>query len=160
MVFARFARLAFEKEVWFRAVQPFHAVAAAGNGDRLDCPELARDPGAHDLPACRSVPPGSHCRASHSCDRISTDIIVGKTNPDAREREGAMERFLIETPHTDEECLSLLDQILAMGYLHNFDWGCEDGDHTGWAIIEADNRRIVQLNRFTDEDVQKLHASE
>ncbi len=86
-----------------------------------------------------------------------------------------MERFLIETPHTDEECLSLLDQILAMGYLHNFDWGCEDGDHTGWAIIEADNRdqallavptmvrpkvRIVQLNRFTDEDVQKLHASE
>jgi len=84
-----------------------------------------------------------------------------------------MDRYLIETTHTDEECLGLLDQVLAMGYLHNFDWGCEDGDHTGWAIIEVDDReqamlavpamvrskaRVVRLNKFTDEDVQRLHA--
>jgi hypothetical protein len=84
-----------------------------------------------------------------------------------------MDRYLIETTHSDEECLGLLDQVLAMGYLHNFDWGCEDGDHTGWAIIEADNReqamlavpsmvrskaRVVKLNKFSDEDVQRLHA--
>lgn len=84
-----------------------------------------------------------------------------------------MDRYLIETRHTDEECLGLLDQVLASGYLHNYDWGCEDGDHTGWAIIEAENReqamlsvpslvrskvRIVKLNKFTDEDVQRLHA--
>jgi hypothetical protein len=85
-----------------------------------------------------------------------------------------MDRYLIETTHTDEECIGLLDQVLATGYLHNLDWGCEDGDHTGWAIIEADNReqamlavpsmirskaRVVRLNKFTDEDVQRLHAS-
>jgi hypothetical protein len=86
-----------------------------------------------------------------------------------------MDRYLIETPHTLDECLGLLDQILAMGYLHNFDWGCEDGDHTGWAIIEAENQaqamlavptmirakaRVVRLSRFTDEDVQRFHASD
>jgi hypothetical protein len=85
-----------------------------------------------------------------------------------------MDRYLIETPHTHDECLGLLDQILATGYLHNFDWGCEDGDHTGWAIIEAESQeqamlavpavvrpraRVVKLNRFTDEDVQRLHAA-
>lgn len=84
-----------------------------------------------------------------------------------------MDRYLIETPHTDEECLGLLEQILAAGYLHNFDWGCTDGDHTGWAIVEAENleqaklavptmvrakARVVRLNKFTDEDVQRLHA--
>jgi len=86
-----------------------------------------------------------------------------------------MDRYLIETPHTRGECLNLLDQILAMGYLHNFDWGCEDGDHTGWAIIEAESdaqamlavptmvrakARVVKLNRFTDEDVLRFHAGE
>ena len=86
-----------------------------------------------------------------------------------------MDRYLIETPHTHGECLNLLDQILAMGYLHNFDWGCEDGDHTGWAIIEAESdaqamlavptmvrakARVVKLNRFTDEDVLRFHAGE
>ena len=85
-----------------------------------------------------------------------------------------MDRYLIETPHTDDECLGLLDQILAAGYLHNFDWGCQDGDHTGWAIIEAESQaearlavpvmvrekaRVVRLNRFTDEDVERLHAA-
>ena len=86
-----------------------------------------------------------------------------------------MERYLIETPHTHEECLGLLDQIVAAGYLHHFDWGCEAGDHTGWAIIEAENReqallavptmvrskaRVVRLNRFTDEDVHRFHDGE
>jgi hypothetical protein len=92
-----------------------------------------------------------------------------------KERGAAMDRYLIETPHSDEECLGLLDQILATGYLHHFDWGCEVGDHTGWAIIEAESReqamlavptmvrpkaRVVKLNRFTDEDVKRFHAAE
>jgi N-dimethylarginine dimethylaminohydrolase len=86
-----------------------------------------------------------------------------------------MDRYLIETPHTHDECLNLLDQILALGYLHNFDWGCQAGSHTGWAIIEAEDEaqaslavppmvrgkaRVVRLNRFTDEDVKAYHASE
>jgi hypothetical protein len=86
-----------------------------------------------------------------------------------------MERYLIETPHTGAECLVLLDQLLAMGYLNNFDWGCTAGDHSGWAIIEAESEdqarmavpplvrgkaRVVKLNRFSDEDVKAFHAAE
>jgi hypothetical protein len=86
-----------------------------------------------------------------------------------------MNRYLIETPHTGAECVELLDQILAMGYLHHFDWGCKAGEHTGWAIIEAENdkqarlavpplvrdkARVVRVNKFEDEDVKSFHSTE
>ncbi len=75
-----------------------------------------------------------------------------------------MQRFLIETPHTARDCDMLVSQITAMGYLYHFDWGCPDGVHTGWAIIEAENEaqahlvvppivrskaRVVKLTKFT-----------
>ncbi len=51
-----------------------------------------------------------------------------------------MERFLIESPHSDEDCDRAINELHAAGYLHYFEWGCHDGDHTGWAIVEAENR--------------------
>ena len=78
-----------------------------------------------------------------------------------------MDRFLIETPHEAEDCHKLVDQISAMGYLHHFEWGCADGVHCGWAIIETesqeharqmvpwevrDKARVVKLNRFATVD--------
>ena len=51
-----------------------------------------------------------------------------------------MDRYLIETPHTASECLDLIKLINAQGYLWNFDWGCEAGIHSGWAIIDAEKR--------------------
>ena len=33
-----------------------------------------------------------------------------------------MDRYLIETPHTVEECLDLIKVLNAQGYLWNFDW--------------------------------------
>ena len=56
-----------------------------------------------------------------------------------------MDRYLIETPHTDSECRLLIEQIHAIGYLHYFDWGCKAGVHSGWAIIEAENEEIARL---------------
>jgi hypothetical protein len=81
-----------------------------------------------------------------------------------------MDRFLIETPHEAADCHLLVEQISAMGYLHHFEWGCADGIHCGWAIIETDSlaharqmvpwvvrnkARIIKLNKF--EDVDTLH---
>ena len=75
-----------------------------------------------------------------------------------------MERYLIETPHSEQDCKLLVDQIYAMGYLYHFDWGCKAGIHSGWAIIEAGSEadarlavppmvrskaRIILLNKFT-----------
>jgi hypothetical protein len=83
-----------------------------------------------------------------------------------------MDRYLIETPHTDENCHLVVNQIHAMGYLYNFDWGCADGIHCGWAIIEAeseaqarlvvpsvirDEARVIRLVKFSPDQVQGLH---
>jgi hypothetical protein len=88
-----------------------------------------------------------------------------------------MDRYLIETPHTGSECLDLIKLINAQGYLWNFDWGCEGGIHSGWAIVQADNEtqarlavpplvrsraRIIKLNKFdatTIEDYEKQEAA-
>jgi hypothetical protein len=56
-----------------------------------------------------------------------------------------MDRYLIETPHTARDCQMLVDQVLAMGYLNHFDWGCEAGVHCGWAIIEAESEDQARL---------------
>ncbi len=49
-----------------------------------------------------------------------------------------MNRFMIESPHTLENCKQAIQDIYASGYLHFFDWGCKDDDHTAWAIVEAE----------------------
>ena len=87
-----------------------------------------------------------------------------------------MDRYLIETPHTGAECLDLIKLINAQGYLWNFDWGCEAGIHSGWAIIEAESEtqarlavpplvrnraQIVRLNKFDARNIahyEKIEA--
>jgi len=84
-----------------------------------------------------------------------------------------MDRYLIETPHTDHDCHMLVDQIYAMGYLYQFEWGCPDGVHCAWAIIEAESRaqallavpsllrskaRVVKLCKF-DGDASAIHQA-
>jgi hypothetical protein len=83
-----------------------------------------------------------------------------------------MERFMIESPHLVEECDRVLQDLHASGYLHHFEWGCKENDHTGWAIVEAENieharqivpwyvrgkARIVRLVKFeiADEEHRK-----
>lgn len=50
-----------------------------------------------------------------------------------------MDRYIIVSPHTAEDCDRAIKEIHAAGYLHHFDWGCKDNDHTGYAIVEAEN---------------------
>jgi len=83
-------------------------------------------------------------------------------------------RYLLETPHTKEECLRELDEVLAEGkdVLNKFYWGCGTGDHTGYAIVDAENEsevkrlvpgflrskaRIVELSKFTPEQIRSFH---
>ena len=81
-----------------------------------------------------------------------------------------MDRYLVESPHAAEDCTRVLEQVVAMGYLTHFDWGCMDGDHTGWVIIEAESAeqarmvvpafvrkqaRVVRLTKFNISDLKK-----
>jgi hypothetical protein len=83
-----------------------------------------------------------------------------------------MDRYLIESPHDPEDCDRIAREIHAAGFLHYFEWGCHDGVHAGWAIIETDSAeharqivpwqvrdkaRIVRLEKF--ELVDPLHPS-
>jgi hypothetical protein len=83
-----------------------------------------------------------------------------------------MRRYLIETPHSAQECAKLITQVYAMGYLYHFDWGCEVGVHSGWAIIEAENEadarlavpslvrksaKVIQLNKFNGDPEAHHH---
>jgi hypothetical protein len=82
-----------------------------------------------------------------------------------------MDRYLVVSPHTVENCREFVRQVLAAGYITHFDWGCMDGDHTGWVIIEAENAkqalmvvpsgqrpsaRAVKLTKFSVADVEKM----
>ena len=48
-----------------------------------------------------------------------------------------MDRYIIVSPHTAEDCDKAIKEIHAAGYLHYFEWGCKDNDHTGYAMVEA-----------------------
>jgi hypothetical protein len=82
-------------------------------------------------------------------------------------------RYIVISPHTKEDCNNAIKQVLSTGYITHFEWGCKDGDHTGWAILEAEDAkqammavppgqrqtaRVVRLTRFTPEEVEKFHT--
>ncbi len=83
-----------------------------------------------------------------------------------------MQSFLIVSPHTAEECLKTLDFLLAAGYLTHFKWACPSGEHTGYAIVEAENEneallavptfvrpkaRVVELVSFDTNAIKSMH---
>lgn len=86
-----------------------------------------------------------------------------------------MARFLIEVPHsgTTLDCARTVEVFLRTGshFLSHADWGCRDGDHRAWIVLEAESReearkvipsifqaqaKIVQLNAFTMMDIEHL----
>lgn len=86
-----------------------------------------------------------------------------------------MTNYIVESSHTPQECLKALDEILANSpqLLSKFEWGCNTGDHTGWANIQANNKtdiksqipsfiekrtRIVEVGKFTPEQIKSFHS--
>jgi len=82
--------------------------------------------------------------------------------------------YMVSSQHTPEECLSALDEFAASGKnaLDNWYWGCMDGDHTGYEIVQASSKdevlktvpenlrakaKAVKLNKLTAEQVASFH---
>ena len=84
-------------------------------------------------------------------------------------------RFLIEVPHEANTlgCARVVDIFLKSGshYLSHADWGCRDGEHKSWMIVDVDSKeearrllppamrpqaRIVGLNTFTVEEIEDI----
>ena len=86
-----------------------------------------------------------------------------------------MARFLIEVPHEDDrvECARAIQVLLQTGshFLVNADWGCLDGEHKAWIILEGDSKedilsvlplevrpqaKIVKLAKFSTDEVDEV----
>ena len=82
-----------------------------------------------------------------------------------------MTKFIVESPHTEEECLGAMDEMLAMGpdVLDQYHFGCMSGEHTGWAMVDAESEsealeivpgsirgkaRAVKVEKFTPEQIK------
>lgn len=84
-------------------------------------------------------------------------------------------RFLIEVPHEAGPipCIRAIDVFQSTGshFLSNADWGCKDGEHKAWIIVEVDSKeearnivppafrsqaRVVGLNYFSPTDLEAL----
>ena len=84
-----------------------------------------------------------------------------------------MERYLVESNHTAEDCQHVVNQFIIYGHIHTFDWGCKADVHTSWAIVEAEDEsqallsvpvrlrskaRAIRLVKFTPEMLQEDHT--
>ena len=86
-----------------------------------------------------------------------------------------MGRFLIEVPHEEETiaCAKVVDIFLRTGshFVTHTDWGCRDGEHKAWIIMEVDSKeearrtlppafrsqaKIVSLNKFSMEEIDDI----
>jgi len=86
-----------------------------------------------------------------------------------------MPRFLVEVPHenTKEACENAIKLFLETGshFMTNSDWGCEDGEHKAWFILDIENKesvlqilppdfrrnaKIVRLRKFTFQDIPEI----
>ncbi len=84
-------------------------------------------------------------------------------------------RFLIEVPHegTKAACNRAIEVFLRTGshFLTHADWGCKDGQHKAWMVVEVDSKdearaivpsqfrgeaKIVQLNTFSMKDLADM----
>jgi hypothetical protein len=84
-------------------------------------------------------------------------------------------KFLIEVPHeaTMASCLRAIEALLKTGshFLTRADWGCKDGEHKAWIIVEVESKeearaiippafrsqaKIVQLNSFSLQEVEGM----
>ena len=85
-----------------------------------------------------------------------------------------MTKFLIEVPHPDDElgCARSIQVFLQSSshYLTHADYGCEDGEHCAWMIVEVADKeeaklivppayrseaKVVELSRFSTDDIEE-----
>jgi hypothetical protein len=88
-----------------------------------------------------------------------------------------MSRFLIEIPHEEEKmaCLRAVQVLQETGshFLTHADYGCLDGEHKAWIIVEVESKneammivprayrpqaKVVKLNFFSVEEINNLLA--
>ncbi len=87
-----------------------------------------------------------------------------------------MAKYLVEVSHSPERtsCLRSVQILLSTGnhFLTNADWGCMDGEHKAWFIMDATDKdevkmvippafrpqaRIIRLHTFTIDELDEMY---
>ena len=83
-------------------------------------------------------------------------------------------RFMVEIPHTNAQCMQMLDDIKEKtpDILHKIEWGCMDNNHTGFAVVEANKKedvlkmlpekerskaKVTKLEKFSKKQIEDFH---
>lgn len=88
-----------------------------------------------------------------------------------------MTKYLVEVSHSAERiaCLQAIQIFISTGnhFLVNADWGCHDGVHKAWFMLEAENKdevmriipsfyrkdtKITSLEKFSMKQVEEMLA--
>jgi len=86
-----------------------------------------------------------------------------------------MTKYLISSRHEPADCGRALDEVLAKGsgILDKFVYGCREGDHTAYALVEVktlsdalamvpgflqESACITKVEKFTPAEIKSLHA--
>ncbi len=88
-----------------------------------------------------------------------------------------MAKYFVEVPHEPgfESCVMAIRVFLETGshFLTNADWGCKDGVHKAWFVIDVDTReeartivpyalrreaKVTELTRYSMRDVEAMMA--
>jgi len=86
-----------------------------------------------------------------------------------------MAKYLVEVSHSPDriECLRSIQILLSTGnhFLTNAEWGCHDGVHKAWFIMDGENKEeairiipplyrkdttVTELGRFRLKDVEEI----
>ena len=97
-----------------------------------------------------------------------TEIFIGNI------KSNIMEKFLIEVPHAGdkESCMRAIQTFLKSGshFVTNAEWGCTDGEHKAWMIVEIENKaeakrilpphyranaKITRISKFTRKQMEE-----
>jgi hypothetical protein len=82
--------------------------------------------------------------------------------------------FIVEAPHTKEECLNALDEMAQKDpdFLSKSECACMEGNHTCWTSLSAKDKaeirdripsvarskaKIYEVNRYTPEQIKSFH---
>ena len=71
---------------------------------------------------------------------LSAAVVLAQSSMDKKTTAPAkstMHTYLIESPHTAEECMATMDETNKMKSLEKWEFGCMSGNHTGYRIVQA-----------------------
>ncbi len=83
-----------------------------------------------------------------------------------------MDTYMVEVPHTEQECTKVMEQSINDKNIGKFEWGCMSGEHTGFAKVKARSEeeakkivsdvvrrkaRAVKVTKISARDIKKAH---